>query len=181
MAADFDVAGFSAALRRAATARGADMKTVSAATGVSETTLSRMHNHGRAPDAASLAALSAWAGINPARYSGLRARKIGRVMRQQVDRVQADRDSLRAECERLRVAVEFAEYMAIAAHAYIDATDNEAMKRAARDGSKGDHRPLACDQLAQAEEDSIEAMRTLQSRVYEFRKRAALRSEQRHG
>jgi transcriptional regulator with XRE-family HTH domain len=65
----FDTAGFDAALRRSAEARGMTMKDVAAETGVSETTLSRMHNHGRSPDAASLAALSAWAGINPARFS----------------------------------------------------------------------------------------------------------------
>lgn len=47
------------------------MKDVAEQTGVSETTLSRMHNHGRAPDCASMAALSLWAGINPARFSGL--------------------------------------------------------------------------------------------------------------
>lgn len=67
----FDTEGFDKALRECAKARGKDMKQVSAETGVSETTLSRMHNHHRAPDAASLAALSAWAGINPARFSGL--------------------------------------------------------------------------------------------------------------
>lgn len=66
---DFDLAGFDAALRRAAASRGFDMKQLSGATGVSETTLSRMHHQCRRPDAASLAALSAWAGINPANYS----------------------------------------------------------------------------------------------------------------
>jgi transcriptional regulator with XRE-family HTH domain len=67
----FDTEGFDKALRECAQMRGKDMKQVSAETGVSETTLSRMHNHRRAPDAASLAALSAWAGLNPARFSGL--------------------------------------------------------------------------------------------------------------
>jgi transcriptional regulator with XRE-family HTH domain len=64
----FDVVGFDAALRDFAQMQGKDMKQVAAATGVSETTISRMHNHGRAPDAASLAALGSWAGINPARF-----------------------------------------------------------------------------------------------------------------
>ena len=42
-------------------------KQVSKETGVSPSTLTRMAQ-GRRPDAASLAALSAWAGINPADY-----------------------------------------------------------------------------------------------------------------
>lgn len=68
-APNFDLAGFVAALLRSAKARGIDMKTLAAQTGVSETAISRMRNEGCRPDAASLAALSAWAGINPARYS----------------------------------------------------------------------------------------------------------------
>lgn len=69
MTAAFDTAAFDKALRRAASIRGVTMKEVAAQTGVSTTTLSRMHNHGRGPDAASLAALSAWAGIDPRRFS----------------------------------------------------------------------------------------------------------------
>jgi len=65
----FDTPGFDAALRRSAGSRNLTMKEVATQTGVSQTTLSRMHTEGRHPDAASLAALSAWAGINPARYS----------------------------------------------------------------------------------------------------------------
>jgi transcriptional regulator with XRE-family HTH domain len=63
----FDAVAFFDALERARMARGVTMKQVSKDTGVSETTLSRMRT-GRRPDAASLAALSAWAGINPAKY-----------------------------------------------------------------------------------------------------------------
>jgi transcriptional regulator with XRE-family HTH domain len=64
---EFDAAGFYAALERAVRARKVTWKEVGAETGVSPTTLTRM-GQGRRPDAASLAALSAWAGINPANY-----------------------------------------------------------------------------------------------------------------
>lgn len=66
----FDTDAFMDALNRAAEARGKAMKEVATETGVSETTLSRMKTGRRVCDAASLAALSAWAGINPARFSG---------------------------------------------------------------------------------------------------------------
>ncbi len=64
---DFDGDAFYAALERTVRARGANWKMVSQDTGVSQTTLTRM-GQGRRPDAASMAALSAWAGINPANY-----------------------------------------------------------------------------------------------------------------
>lgn len=67
----FDTESFDKALRDFAQMRGKTMKDVAAETGVSETTLSRMHKHRRTPDAASVAALGAWACINPARFSGL--------------------------------------------------------------------------------------------------------------
>ena len=67
----FDTDAFMDALNRAAEARGKAMKEVATETGVSETTLSRMKTGRRVCDAASLAALSAWAGINPAKFSGL--------------------------------------------------------------------------------------------------------------
>ena len=66
----FDTEAFMKKLHRAADARGKTMKEVAAETGVSETTLSRMSSGKRVCDAASLAALSMWAGINPARFSG---------------------------------------------------------------------------------------------------------------
>ncbi len=65
----FDTEAFMKALKRAAKRRGKTMKEVAAETGVSETTLSRMKDGKRVCDAASMAALSAWAGINPARFS----------------------------------------------------------------------------------------------------------------
>lgn len=67
----FDTEAFMLKITRAAVRRGLTMKDVAAATGVSETTLSRMQTGRRLCDAASLAALSAWAGINPARFTGL--------------------------------------------------------------------------------------------------------------
>jgi transcriptional regulator with XRE-family HTH domain len=66
----FDTGAFMAALSQAAARRHKTMKEVAAETGVSETTLSRMSRGQRVCDAASMAALSAWAGINPARFSG---------------------------------------------------------------------------------------------------------------
>lgn len=64
----FDFDAWLMALHRAVQVRGVTWKDLSAATGVSEATLSRMRLHARHPDAASLAALSAWAGLNPAKY-----------------------------------------------------------------------------------------------------------------
>ena len=62
---DFDSGLFYEKLDHARRLREVDWAYVAHATGVSATTLSRMQS-GRSPDAASLAALSAWAGINPA-------------------------------------------------------------------------------------------------------------------
>lgn len=66
MAAEFkfDFSSFFKALASTVATRGATWKTVSAATGVSQTTLSRMAR-GRQPDAESLTALAAWSGLNP--------------------------------------------------------------------------------------------------------------------
>lgn len=66
----FDTEAFMKKLHGCAERRGKTMKDVAAETGVSETTLSRMSGGKRVCDAASLAALSMWAGINPARFSG---------------------------------------------------------------------------------------------------------------
>jgi hypothetical protein len=64
---NFDAEGFYAALVATVVARDVTWKQVSQDTGVSTTTLTRM-SQGRRPDAASLAALSAWAAINPADF-----------------------------------------------------------------------------------------------------------------
>lgn len=64
----FDFASFFKALAATVASRGASWKTVSDATGVSQTTLSRMAR-GRQPDAESLTALSAWSGLNPVDFT----------------------------------------------------------------------------------------------------------------
>ncbi|WOH52737.1 helix-turn-helix domain-containing protein [Bradyrhizobium sp. sBnM-33] len=63
----FDGDAFYRALETTVQARDVNWKEVSEATGVSASTLTRMAQ-GRRPDAASLAALSAWAGLNPSDF-----------------------------------------------------------------------------------------------------------------
>jgi len=63
----FDSQGFYRALEAAVRARDLTWKQVAGETGVSASTLTRM-SQGRQPDAASLAALSAWAGLNPSDF-----------------------------------------------------------------------------------------------------------------
>jgi transcriptional regulator with XRE-family HTH domain len=63
----FDGDAYYKALESAVTARSKTWKQVSTETGVSASTLARMAQ-GRRPDAASLAALSAWAGLNPSDF-----------------------------------------------------------------------------------------------------------------
>lgn len=63
----FDGDAFYRSLELTVSVRGVTWKQVAAETGVSASTLTRMAQ-GRKPDAASLAALSAWAGINPSDY-----------------------------------------------------------------------------------------------------------------
>ncbi len=63
----FDGAAFYRALEATVVGRAKNWKQVAAETGVSTSTLTRMAQ-GRKPDAASLAALSAWAGINPSDF-----------------------------------------------------------------------------------------------------------------
>lgn len=63
----FDSEQFYRALESAVSAKGKTWKQVSSETGVSASTLTRM-SQGRQPDAASLAALSAWAGLNPSDF-----------------------------------------------------------------------------------------------------------------
>ncbi|WP_157643789.1 hypothetical protein [Burkholderia ubonensis] len=64
---DFDADAFYEALDREVRTRETTWRQVSSETGVNATTLTRM-GQGRKPDAASLAALSAWAGLNPAEF-----------------------------------------------------------------------------------------------------------------
>jgi transcriptional regulator with XRE-family HTH domain len=63
----FNGDAFYRALESTVTARSKNWKQVSTETGVSASTLTRMAQ-GRGPDAASMAALSAWAGINPSDF-----------------------------------------------------------------------------------------------------------------
>src|SRR6266481_6849580 len=63
----FNGDAFYRALETAVTTRSKTWKQVAAETGVSASTLTRMAQ-GRRPDAASLAALSAWAGLNPSDF-----------------------------------------------------------------------------------------------------------------
>jgi transcriptional regulator with XRE-family HTH domain len=63
----FNGDAFYRALESTVTRRAKNWKQVSAETSVSASTLARMAQ-GRRPDAASLAALSAWAGLNPSDF-----------------------------------------------------------------------------------------------------------------
>lgn len=63
----FDGDAFYRALQATVSARSKTWKEVAAETGISASTLTRMAQ-GRRPDAASLAALSAWAGLNPSDF-----------------------------------------------------------------------------------------------------------------
>jgi transcriptional regulator with XRE-family HTH domain len=63
----FNGDAFYRALESTVAARSKSWKQVAAETGVSASTLARM-SQGRRPDAASLAALSAWAGLNPSDF-----------------------------------------------------------------------------------------------------------------
>lgn len=69
----FDGMAFYTAIASTVLSKGITWKQVSEETGVSATTLTRMAQ-GRKPDAASLASLSAWAGLNPADYVDMRGR-----------------------------------------------------------------------------------------------------------
>lgn len=64
----FDYRAWLDRLEKVVHARAITWAQLSEATGVSTTTLSRMRNDGRQPDASSLAVLSAWARINPAKF-----------------------------------------------------------------------------------------------------------------
>lgn len=69
---NFNFPSYFRSLAATVTSRGTNWKVVSQATGVSQTTLSRMA-HGRQPDAESLTKLSAWAGLNPVDFvSGMK-------------------------------------------------------------------------------------------------------------
>jgi len=70
----FDSEGFYSALATTVAAKKITWKQVSTDTGVSASTLTRMAQ-GKYPDAASLAALSAWAGLNPGDFVSISRKK----------------------------------------------------------------------------------------------------------
>src|SRR6266496_6240155 len=79
----FDAKAFYGALAATVSARSKTWKQVAVETGVSASTLTRM-SQGRRPDAGSLAALSAWAGLNPsdfvdAPYKGTRPEAMAQI------------------------------------------------------------------------------------------------------
>ena len=113
----FDGDGFYRALQATVTARSQNWKQVAAETGVSASTLTRMAQ-GRRPDAASLAALSAWAGLNPsdfvtAPYKATRPESMAQIStllrgdpNLDADGAEAVEAIVRAAYERLRKARE---------------------------------------------------------------------------
>lgn len=102
--ADFDFSSYFKSLAATVTSRNTNWKSVSEATGVSQTTLSRM-GRGRQPDAESLAKLSAWAGLNPVDYVGGEKRLaeplalMGKLLREDPNLDRASADALEAIIE----------------------------------------------------------------------------------
>jgi DNA-binding Xre family transcriptional regulator len=70
---NFDADGFYSAIEATMVSRDMNWKAVSQETGISQSTLTRMAQ-GRKPDAASLASLGAWAGLNPADFVKMKRR-----------------------------------------------------------------------------------------------------------
>jgi transcriptional regulator with XRE-family HTH domain len=109
----FDFEGFYKALNATREARQMNWKQVGDEAAVGASTLARMAQNKR-PDADGLAALSAWAGLNPADFVGSVARangpeplaEISRVLRQdpklEPDDAAAIEDIIRAAYARLR-------------------------------------------------------------------------------
>jgi transcriptional regulator with XRE-family HTH domain len=71
--AQFDVSALHSALDAERVARGLTWKDVSAESGVSASTLTRL-SQGRRPDVDSLAALTSWLGMSADRFMGVRPR-----------------------------------------------------------------------------------------------------------
>lgn len=94
---EFDFSAFYGALVATVSSRGVTWKAVSDATGVSQSTLSRMAQ-GRQPDAGSLTALAAWSGLNPVDFYGRQANEaeslamVGQLLRRdpRLDRAGAE-------------------------------------------------------------------------------------------
>lgn len=110
----FNGDAFYRSLESTVIARSKNWKQVSAETGVSASTLTRM-GRGTKPDAASLAALSAWAGLNPsdfveAQYTVARPESMGQISSLLRTDPHLDKDAadaveaiVRAAYERLRM------------------------------------------------------------------------------
>jgi transcriptional regulator with XRE-family HTH domain len=97
----FDFSSYFKALASTVTSRNTNWKAVSQATGVSQTTLSRMAR-GRQPDAESLTSLSAWAGLNPVDFIHAPKRRaeplalMGKLLREDPNLDQQGADALEA-------------------------------------------------------------------------------------
>ena len=102
----FNFKSYYRALSTTVASRGANWKKVSEETGVSQSTLSRMAK-GRQPDAESLTALSAWAGLNPVDFINVEKRsaepiaRVGRLLREDPN---LDEEGAQALEEILRTA-----------------------------------------------------------------------------
>lgn len=70
----FDSQAFYSALNATREAKNMNWKEIALATSVNASTLTRMGRDNKNPDANSLAALSAWAGLNPADFVALDAK-----------------------------------------------------------------------------------------------------------
>lgn len=105
----FDGAAFYRALDATVRARCKNWKQVAAETGVSASTLTRM-SQGRKPDAASLAVLSAWAGLNPSDFVN------GPYMRRRAESIAQISTLLRSDPNLDAVAAEAVEAIVRAAY-----------------------------------------------------------------
>lgn len=103
----FDFSSYFKALASTVVSRKTNWKAVSEETGVSQTTLSRMAR-GRQPDADGLAALSAWAGLNPGEFmSGTQRRAESLALMGQLIRDDPNLDPQAAEALESIVAAAY--------------------------------------------------------------------------
>jgi transcriptional regulator with XRE-family HTH domain len=111
----FDAEAFYNALAQVVQARKVSWRRVARETGVSSSTLTHM-SQGRGPDAASLAALSAWAGLSPADFVDTSTeRVVKRAMKRGLEPLdvissllRADPDLLPEEAETLEQIIRLA-------------------------------------------------------------------------